>query len=138
MKLKSSSIIVLRLKFGMYSQTPVNCNHESTGTDIKYYDNHKGYPQQSAMYCAKFHNVVCTVHVFQVTVYSWPNTMHLIYFDMLPWWPPPSAGNTTPQIKKHCYWKVSILSCTHHYTLGPPSTHLPCMLEYSLTVYVHA
>jgi hypothetical protein len=78
MKLKSSSTFLLRIQFGTYGQTPTNCHHESTGTDIKYYDNHKGHPQYSTTNCVTFHNAVCTVHVLQVAVYSWSNTMHLL------------------------------------------------------------
>jgi len=62
-----------------------------------------------------------------------------LYSDMLRWRPPPSAGITTPQIKKQHYLKVSILSCTHCYLLGPPSTqsHLCHSSHVRSYKYVH-
>jgi len=83
------------------------------------------------------------VHVFQIIVYSWSNTMHLLIRSS--YVPTCYGGGHHHQQRtqhhrsnKHRYWKVSILSCTHRYIVGPPLTHLPCMLEYGLTVSVYA
>jgi len=85
----------------------------------------------------RFHNFVCTMHIYQGTAYKlvqhYAHTSTVkLYSDIFRWWPPPS-GETTPQTKNTTLRKC--LYCHAHITMfRVPSSTQSCLWHTSYHV----